>query len=219
MPNGGDAAAQAIDSFNIRQVERGQLDLEQLLDAKVEKKVAEFLSFQPQNLPELTHQQLKVLRDNLKAIGRAQLPNGGDAAVEAIDSFNIRQVERGQLGGKDNALVGKYKAKKNKNTTIYLVKIDKLKETNKILKKNKIKNKNKIEKNNKLILKLKEQNKKEKEKEKLKAKTKKEKQKKQKQKEKEKEIKQKEKEREIKQKEKAKEKKEKTKKSNTKTKK
>ena len=193
-------------------------DLDQLLDAKVEEKVAEFLSFQPQNLPELTQQQLEVLRDNLKAIGRdAQLRHGGDAAVEAIDSFNIRQVERGQLGGKDNALVGKYKAKKNKNTTIYLVKIDKLKETNKILKKNKIKNKNKIEKNNKLILKLKEQNKKEKEK--LKAKTKKEKQKKQKQKEKEKEIKQKEKEREIKQKEKAKEKKEKTKKSNTKTKK
>ena len=53
---------------------------------------------------------------------------------------------------------------------MYLVKIDKLKQKNKLLKKDKIKNKNKIEKNNKLIDELKAKSKKEKEKAKAKAK-------------------------------------------------
>tara|TARA_Y100000389_G_scaffold52514_1_gene48324 strand:+ start:881 stop:1846 length:966 start_codon:yes stop_codon:yes gene_type:complete len=60
-------------------------------------------------------------------------------------------------------------------SVMYLVKIDKLKQKNKLLKKDKIKNKNKIEKNNKLIQELKAKAKKEKAKAKAKAKAKKEK--------------------------------------------
>ena len=66
-------------------------------------------------------------------------------------------IDNGQHGG-------------STKTVMYLVKIDKLKQKNKLLKKDKIKNKNKIEKNNKLIDQLKAKIKKEKAKAKAKAK-------------------------------------------------
>lgn len=73
-------------------------------------------------------------------------------------------------------------------TVMYLVKIDKLKQKNKLLKKDKIKNKNKIEKNNKLINELKAKAKKEKAKAKAKAKKEKAKAKKEKAKAKAKKV-------------------------------
>ena len=79
-----------------------------------------------------------------------------------FDSFRSRERDLDERG--------RYANGGSTKSVMYLVKIDKLKQKNKLLKKDKIKNKNKIEKNNKLIQELKAKAKKEKAKAKAKAK-------------------------------------------------
>jgi len=123
------------------------------------------------------HLNQKDLKQDIKVVIDCILdrfPNRNEANKEIVES--LRLLREAAYNYKSFSSGGSTK------TVMYLVKIDKLKQKNKLLKKDKIKNKNKIEKNNKLINELKAKAKKEKakatakkEKEKQKAKAKKEK--------------------------------------------
>ena len=115
---------------------------------------------------------------------KGPLKNFVDCVFDRFRYITTREEAKNQIVERLNTLISNIKGfesflqnycSKLKNggstkTVMYLVKIDKLKQKNKLLKKDKIKNKNKIEKNNKLINELKAKAKKEKAKAKAKAK-------------------------------------------------